>query len=129
MQIRAYQKNIRTSPRKLRLVADTVRDLPPRQALTQLQFMKKRAAGVLAKVLQQALSNAVNNQGLSDSALQIKLLQIEEGPTLKRWRAISRGRGRRILKRMSHIKIILESTKELKTLNNKPKIKKESKTT
>lgn len=112
MEIRAYQKYIRTSPRKLRLVADAVRDLTPRQALDNLKFMKKRAAEDLRKVLKQAVSNAVNNHNLAESALKIKHLDIEEGPRLKRWRAVSRGRGHRILKRMSHVKIILEGEKE-----------------
>lgn len=114
MEIRAYQKFVRTSPRKLGLVADSVRSLPPKEALVQLEFIKKRAAGVLYKVLKQAISNAVNNQGLAADNLKIKHLQIEAGPTLKRWRAVSRGRGHRILKRMSHIKIVLEPIEEPK---------------
>jgi len=114
MEIIAYQKFVRTSPRKLRLVADAVRNLPPTQALTQLKFINKRAAVPLAKVFKQAVSNAVNNSNLKETDLKIKHLQIEEGPTLKRWRAVSRGRAHRILKRMSHIKIVLEAKEEAK---------------
>jgi len=116
MEIRAYQKHIRTSPRKLRLVADVVKTLPPDKALTQLQFMNKRAAGVLAKVLKQAISNAVTNSGLPKAGLQIRYIQIETGPVMKRWRAVSRGRARRILKRTSHIKILLEGEGEKKQM-------------
>jgi large subunit ribosomal protein L22 len=110
MEVRAYQKNVRISPRKLRLVADAVRSLKPEAALVQLKFMNKHAAGQLHKVLHQAVNNAVNNRGLKVQDLTLKSLEIEAGPTLKRWRAVSRGRAHRILKRMSHIKIILEST-------------------
>ena len=85
MEIIAYQKFIRTSPRKLRLVADAVRNLHPTQALIKLKFINKRAAEPLAKVFKQAVSNAVNNSNLKEVDLKIKHLQIEEGPTLKRW--------------------------------------------
>lgn len=109
LEVRAYQKYVRTSPRKLRLVADVVRSLPPQTALVQLKFINKRAAVHLYKALKQAVSNAVNNQGLAVENLKIKQMEIEAGPTLKRWQAVSRGRAHRILKRMSHIKIVLES--------------------
>lgn len=122
-EIVAYQKYVRTSPRKLRLVADSVRHLLPHKALIDLKFMRKRAALVLAGVLKQAVSNAVNNQNLAKESLRIKSLEIQEGPTLKRWRAVSRGRAHRILKRMSHIKIILTANKD----NNSQSVKKQSK--
>lgn len=118
MQVRAYQKYVRTSPRKLRLAADAVKKFPAKKALTHLQFMNKRAAVVLAKVLKQAISNAVNNHNLVEENLEIKQLEIEKGPTLKRWQPVSRGRAHSILKRMSHIKIILES-KERKSAKEK----------
>lgn len=108
MEVRAYQKYLRVSPRKLRLVADTVRDSSVEKALVELKFLKKRAALTLAKVIRQAVTNAVNNKNLNESGLKIKSLEIEEGPVMKRWRAISRGRAHRIFKRTSHIKVILE---------------------
>lgn len=131
MEVKAYQKNIRTSPRKLRLVADTVRRLPPQEAILKLRFMHKRAAGDLRKVLRQAVSNAVNNHNLSEKVLRIKHLIVEEGPRLKRWRAVSRGRAHRILKKMSHVKVILEAKEEQPTSRMKsPKVeaKKQKKT-
>ncbi|OGD63827.1 50S ribosomal protein L22 [Candidatus Beckwithbacteria bacterium RBG_13_42_9] len=109
MEIRAYQKSLRISPRKMQLVADSVRRLPPQQALTQLRFMGKRGARLLAKVFKQAISNATNNLGLSPATLTIKHIHVEEGPTMKRWQPVSRGRGHEILKRSTHIKLILES--------------------
>lgn len=109
MQIVAYQKNTRVSPRKLRLVADVVRNLKPDIALSQLQFMHKDAAKPLFKVLKQAISNAVNNNNIAQKNLKIEHILIEEGPRYKRWRAASRGRARTIIKRTSHIKIILKA--------------------
>lgn len=109
MQIIAYQKYEKTTPRKLKLVADVVRDLHPSQALLQLNFMHKLAAKPLAKVLNQAIKNAVNNSGLNEKDLKIKHILIEEAPIYKRWRAASRGRARSIQKRTSHIKVILEN--------------------
>ena len=108
MQIVAYQKNIRTSPRKLRLVADSVRSLHPSKALIQLKFMPKRASRTLYKVINQAVRNAVNNQKLKEQDLSTQHILVEEGPRYKRFRAASRGRARLILKRTCHIKVILE---------------------
>lgn len=108
MQIVAYQKLIRTTPRKLRLVADSVRDMHPTKALVELEFMPKRAAASLRKVMRQAVSNAVNNSKLEEKDLTIKHILIEEGPRYRRFRAAARGRARMILKRTSHIKVILE---------------------
>ena len=109
MQVIAYQKQIRTSARKMRLVADAVRDLQPNKALITLKFMHKRAAEVLWKVVRQAVSNAVNNNDLKSADLRFKHIMIEEGPTYKRFRAASRGRAREILKRTCNIKVVLDT--------------------
>jgi len=115
MQFKAYQKHIRTSPRKLRLVADSIRDLSPSQALVTLKFLRKRAAEPMLKVLKQAIGNA-KDKGAKEEDLKFVKLEVEEGPTLKRWQPIARGRAHRILKRTSHIKIILKTkNKKLKT--------------
>lgn len=109
MKVIAYQKQIRTSARKLRLVADAVRDLQPNKALVTLQFMHKRAARVLWKVIRQAISNAVNNNEMQSADLKFKHIMVEEGPTYKRFRAASRGRARQILKRTCNIKVVLDT--------------------
>lgn len=106
--MKAIQKYIRTSPRKLRLVADAVRPLELPEALLQLKFMDKRAANPLLKVLKQAIANAKNVKGLKAEDLKFKTIDIGEGPTYKRWRAVSRGSAHSIFKRSSHIKIELE---------------------
>jgi len=109
MKIIACQKFIRTAPRKLRLVADSVRHMHPTKALLNLKFMHKRAALEISKVLKQAVANAVNNLNLDEKDLKIKHILVEEGPRYKRFRAASRGRARMILRRTSHVKIILEN--------------------
>lgn len=112
--VTAYQKNIRQSPRKIRLVADMVRQMPLNQALTQLDFAPQKAAGTLKKVMVQAQSNAVNNNQLTPDSLTIDQIIIEEGPTYKRWNPVSRGRAHPILKRTSHIKVILKGEEQTK---------------
>ena len=126
MEIIAYQKSVRVSPRKLRLVADSVRSLHPAKALVHLQFMHKSAAGVLHKVMKQAVSNAINNLKLTEAEIKTKHIMVEEGPRYKRFNAASRGRARQILKRTSHIKVVLEGkektieeTKKINSTNKK----------
>lgn len=108
MQVVAESKYKRISPRKVRLVADSIRRLPPEEALIALGAMNKRAAKPLGDTLKQAIGNAVNNFKLDKENLVIREIQIGEGPTFKRWRAAARGRAHRVLKRTSHIRIVLE---------------------
>jgi|GEM_PF-129446 len=107
MQIRAEQKNSRQSPRKVRLVANQVKDLPLEEAFIQLSLMERKASLVLLKVLRQAVANALNNHQLSMQDLAIQSLVVKTGPTYKRMRAVSRGRGHRILKRSCHVEVVL----------------------
>lgn len=108
MKVKAEAKYIRVSPRKVRLVVDAIRDLSPQKALEHLKFVNKRAAGPISKAIQSAIANAKNNFNIDTNNLRFKEIQVGEGPTLKRWRPISRGRAHPIMKRTSHIKIILE---------------------
>ncbi len=109
MEVKAEVKYIRTSPRKIRLVVGAIKELTPQKALEYLKFANKRAAKPLSKIIQSAIANAKNNFGLKPENLSFKEIQVGEGPTLKRWRAVSRGRAHPIMKRTSHIKIILEA--------------------
>lgn len=126
MLIRAEQKFVRMSPTKIRLVARALRGIQdPQKALTYLSFVRKRAALPLSKVIKTAIANAQNNMKLDRESLQIWGIQIGEGPVLKRGRAGSRGMARPILKRMSHIRVILEATPQKessKVKNQKSKI-------
>jgi len=113
MEAKAVQKNIRTSPRKLRLVADVARKLTPTEAIEMLPYSQKRAAVALVKTIKSAVANAVS-QGASPENLRFKEIQIGEGPTLKRGRAVSRGMWHPILKRTSRIRVIVFEEKPKK---------------
>lgn len=106
--MKAIQKNIRTSPRKLRLIADAIRLLDPTDALIHLKLLNKRAATPLAKTIEQAIANAKQSAGSDASTLKFKHIDIGKGPTYKRWRAVSRGAAHSIFKRTSNIRVILE---------------------
>lgn len=108
MEIKAVQKFIRMSPRKLRLVVPLTKGLSPREAVDRLPLSGKRAAGPLTKVIKTAIANA-KQKGLGERDLTFKEIQINEGPRLKRWRAGARGRVKPYRRKMSHIRVILES--------------------
>lgn len=102
------QKYIRTSPRKLRLVADAVRKLSPVKALEYLKFVEKAAAEPMYKAIKTAVSNAKANFGIKPEALAFKELDVQTGFTIKRFRAVSRGQAHHIMKRTSHIRVVLK---------------------
>ena len=103
MQTKAILKYIHISPQKGRLVADQIRGLPVAQALEILQFSDKKAARPLRKAVESAIANAEHNEGADVDELRVASVQIDEGPTVKRWRARAKGRVGRIKKRSSHI--------------------------
>ena len=109
MQIIARAKSIRISPRKVRLVADSIRNLPLEKALNVLNMTKKRGASVLNGVFKNAIGNAVNNAKKNKDTLIIKGIEVWDGPAIKRFHASTRGRAHPYKKRSSHIKIILEA--------------------
>lgn len=113
MEVRAKAKYIHMSPRKVKLVVDLVRGMGVDQALTVLSFSTKAAARPVAKVIQSAVANAEENYGLSPDELYVAQIYADEGPTLKRGRPGPRGRFKPILKRSSHITVVLESMGEL----------------
>lgn len=109
MEIRATQKDIRQAPRKVRLVANTVKKLSLEQAIRQLAVMQRAASLPVLKTLRQAAANAVHNHGLTPANLRIKDILVNDGPTLKRWRAVSRGRSHSIYKKTCHVLVTLET--------------------
>lgn len=110
MEVRAVGKFIRVPPRKARLVVDQVRGLPAAAALNSLKFMPNEAARLVSKVLSSAVANAENNHKLSADSLKIERIFVDEGPRMKRIQPRAMGRAFRILKRMSHITVILEDS-------------------
>jgi len=107
MEIKAKAKYLRNAPRKVRLVADLVRGLDVKEAELQLRFLTKRAVEPVLKLLNSACTNAKNNFNLEKDSLFIKSIKVNEGPPFKRWRPVSRGRAFQVLKRTSHIDLIL----------------------
>ena len=105
MQATAILKYVRVSAQKGRLVADQIRGLPVARALELLQFSPKKAAGHLRKVLESAIANAEHNEGADVDELKVATIQVDGGPTLRRFHARAKGRGVRILKRTSHITV------------------------
>jgi large subunit ribosomal protein L22 len=107
MDIRARGKFLRISPQKVRLVADVVKGKPVEIGLNVLKFMPNKAAGLVEKILRSAVANADQNAKLNVDSLVIKNIVVDGGPTMKRFSARARGRGTRILKRSSHITVIV----------------------
>lgn len=112
LEIRALEKYIPISASKVRLVVDLVRDRPVDEALALLRFLPQAAAEPVAKAIQSAAANAEDVHGLSKSDLYISRIAADVGPTLKRFRAGARGRAKPILKRSSHITVILSEFEE-----------------
>lgn len=110
MEYTAVAKNIKVSPRKVRLVADSIRDLSISKALTALLVSRKRGAVSLKKVIESAIANAVNNKSAKKDDLKIKMINVTEGLMYKRYHFAGRGRTRPYTKRTSHINIILEDS-------------------
>jgi large subunit ribosomal protein L22 len=108
MEVQAKAKWVRTSPRKVRLVARTLRNLPVSEALVACSFMPKAAARDVAKVIRSAQANAENNFNLIRDDLVIKDIRVEPGPMLKRGQPRAMGRLFSIFKRTSHITAIVE---------------------
>ena len=108
--MKAFLKNYRQSPRKVRLLADLVRGKKIADALTTLQFVDKRAAEPFAKVIKSAVANA-ESQGQATSNLIVKTVSVDKGPTYKRMMPRARGSAGRINKRNSHILVELGTKK------------------
>ncbi len=105
--MRAIERHIRMSPQKVRLVLDVVRGKAVKEALTILQFLPQKAAIPVAKALKSAAANAENNFNMDPDDLVITKVSADEGRMLKRWRPRARGRVNQILKRSSHITVVV----------------------
>jgi large subunit ribosomal protein L22 len=108
--VRARARYVRVAPRKARLVADQVRGLPVTEAQTLLEFSPRGAAHDVGKLIASAAANAENNHDLVAEDLLIADIRVDEGPTLRRWRARARGRATRIDKRTCHMSVALTPT-------------------
>lgn len=107
----AHAKYVRMSPRKVQVVLDLIRGKTVGEAQAILMYTPRAAAPVIEKVLKSAIANAENNQELSRDALYVAECYANQGPTLKRFRPGSHGRAFHILKRTSHITVVLDQAK------------------
>lgn len=108
MEVKASAKTIRIAPRKVRLVLDLVRGKNVADAMNILKFTPNHAADEVSKVVKQAIANATHNFDLDEEKLYIKTCYANEGVTLKRFRARAKGSAAEILKRTSHIVVVLD---------------------
>ena len=108
MEAKAVAKYVRMSPTKLAPVADMVRGKDLEEALTILKFTPGKSATLVEKVVQSAAANAENNHEMNVDNLYVAEIAVNQGPTMKRWRAGAQGRASVILKRSSHIEVVLK---------------------
>jgi len=134
MPVTAKLRHLRIAPRKVRLVADLIRDKSIEEAQTILNFVIKKAGLSILKLLNQAIANAKNNFRLDPTNLFVSKITVDEGPKLKRWRPRARGQTYQIQKKTSHITIILDEivkkkkkikkVKEIEKVKETPKMEK-----
>jgi large subunit ribosomal protein L22 len=106
---RAQARFVRVTPQKARRVIDLIRGMNAQEAQTLLRFAPQAASEPIGKVVGSAIANAANNYNLDPSTLVITQAFVDEGPTMKRFRPRAQGRASQILKRTSHITVVVES--------------------
>src|SRR5215216_5210949 len=121
MEVRATYRYAKISPFKAREITREIQGLPVSAALDVVAYSPKKAAALINKTLKSAVANAENNANLKVDGLVVKEATVGEGPTIKRMMTRARGSGSRILKRSSHIRIILTDEIEIKTRDKKKK--------
>ena len=117
MQTVTRANDIRISTRKVRLIADAIKNMGVSEALDALSVIEKRGAKSLEKVLKSAIANAVNNSKLEKNNLVIKAIDVNEGTSLKRYHPSTRGRVHPYKKRSTNIRIVLEEASDQTKIN------------
>lgn len=110
MKVPAKLRHARISAQKARLVVDQIRGLPVDKALDILNFSVKKAAVMVKKLLESAIANAENNNSMDIDELSVAEVYVDEGPSLRRFRARAKGRGNRIIKRTCHITVVVSDS-------------------
>jgi large subunit ribosomal protein L22 len=108
MEAKAILRHSRVSPQKTRLLADEVRNKPITDALRMLNLMGTKRARIIAKLLNSAVANALHTGMVDVDNLYVKSIQVNEASQLKRWMPRAQGRANRIIKRTSHISVVLD---------------------
>lgn len=114
MEVKAVLRYARVQPRKVRIIADEVRGKSAPHAAALLRYHSSKSAKLLRKVLVSAMANAEANNGLNQDHLVISAVTVDEGPRLKRMQARAMGRGNRIIKKTSHITVVVEDSEPAK---------------
>jgi len=105
MEISAKLSNAPLSAQKARLIGDQIRGLPVEKALNVLKFSSKKGAAIVKKVLESAIANAEHNESADIDELKVSTVYVNEGATMKRFKARAKGRANHILKRTCHITV------------------------
>jgi large subunit ribosomal protein L22 len=108
MSFQASHQYAKVTPRKARPIADLVRGMNASRALEMLNLNPRRASGLFCSVIQSALANAGQSQGVNLNKLVIREVFVNEGPLIKRGRPVARGRYHRIMKKTSHLHVVLD---------------------
>jgi large subunit ribosomal protein L22 len=111
MQVRAVARNVRISPQKARLAVDQIRGKSVSRAIEILTFGETKASTLVLKTLESAIANAEHNESADIDDLHVSACFVDEGPTMKRFRPRAKGRAFGILKRSSHISVVLSDEK------------------
>ena len=127
MEVTAHLRNLRISPRKVRLAADVIRGMDVHNAKIQLEFLNKKSSQPILTLMNSAIANAKHNFSLSDENLYVSKIFVNEGATLKRWIPRAMGRASAIHKRTSHITIILDEIESEKKKTDAKENKEEAK--
>ncbi len=112
--VRASARDLHIAPRKMRLVTNLVKGMNAVDAIVQLQHAEKKASPMLIKLIQSAIANAKNNFSLDENHLFIKTITCDMGKVMKRYMPRARGSASQILRKMSHVNIVLEERKQAK---------------
>ena len=120
----ASARYVRITPMKARRVVDMVRGMSVEEARPLLKFAPQAAAETVLKVMESAVANAETTEGLATNDLVISVAQVDEGPTMKRWRPRAQGRATRINKRTSHITLVVQPAEVVAAAKATPKKRK-----
>ena len=120
----ASARFVRITPMKARRVVDMVRGMSVEEARPLLKFAPQAASETVLKVLESAVANAETTEGLATGDLVISVAQVDEGPTMKRWRPRAQGRATRINKRTSHITLVVQPAEVVAAAKATPKKRK-----
>ena len=107
MEVRATQRYARISPQKVRMIAGAIKGKKAEAAMAALKFMPQKSAAIVEKIMRSAVANADQNTSIDVDDLVVSNLIVDQGPSMKRFRARARGRGARILKKSAHITVVL----------------------